>query len=168
MVSSLGFKLARLASGVALVLALALPLCSSQPSSAATAGQVSTRNIILAATAVTLGIVLYNNLEHKTVTQTTVVGHTSDGGAVYGDGRILYPGGVVVYASNDGIHMCAYFGVGVRCGAHAVGHPWRYEDSDDWHGKGLHKGWNKGEGNPHHEGGDGDDNDQGHGHGHQR
>ncbi len=135
---------------IALALVFAMAGACVQSSSAATAGQISTRNIVLAAAAVTVGIILYNNYEHHQVSQSTVVGHTGDGGVVYGDGRILYPGGVVVYASNDGVHLCAYYGVGVRCGPRALGHPWRYDDDDHWHGEGLHKGWNKGEGNPHH------------------
>ena len=131
--------------GVLVSLALAMMLLASaiQPGSAETAGQRSTRNIVLAATAVTLGIVLYESLEH-------------DGGVIYGDGRVLYPGGAVVYLSNDGVHLCAFYGTGVRCGARAEGHPWRYEDEDEWHGEGLHKGWDKGHGNPHHENGQGD------------
>lgn len=137
---------------VALLVAVAV-----YPSAAETAGQQSTRNIILAATAVTLGIVLYNNYEHKTVSSATIVGRTGDGGVVYGDGRMVYPGGVVVYASNDGIHLCAYYGVGARCGPRAYGYAWRYEGEKEWHGEGLHKGWNKGKGNPHHDQGD-DDN----------
>jgi len=126
-----------------------------EQSSAETSGQRSTRNIILAATAVTLGVVLYEEAHKSAITQVTVVGRTADGGIVYGDGRIVYPGGVVVYASNDGVHACAYFGAGVRCGLRVYGYPWRYADEDDWHGKGLHKGWYKGTGNPHH-GGDAD------------
>ncbi len=146
-------------SSVAIVVGLLIGLVSIHPSSAETAGQQSTRNIILAATAVTLGIVLYNNYQHKAVSSETVVGHTGDGGVVYGDGRMVYPGGVVVYASNDGIHLCAFYGAGARCGPRAYGYAWRYEGERDWHGEGLHKGWDKGKGNPHH-GQDGDDNHQ--------
>ena len=158
MFSSLNGRCVRAAAIVALAAATMLAGGPGQQSAAETAGQRSTRNIVLAATAVTLGIVLYENLEHRTVTHATVVGHTGDGGVVYGDGRVLYPGGAVVYLSNDGIHLCAYYGAGVRCGSRAEGHPWRYEDEDEWHGEGLHKGWYKGHGNKHH------DNDQGEDH----
>jgi hypothetical protein len=156
-ISSSILRPARAGVGVCLALVAVLLFAALQPGSAETAGQRSTRNIVLAATAVTLGIVLINNLEHKTVTHTTVVGHTDDGGVIYGDGRVLYPGGVVVYLSNDGVHLCAFYGEGARCGPRAEGHPWRYDDEDEWHGEGLHKGWYKGEGNPHHgdEGGNG-------------
>ena len=143
---------------IAFALVLVLAMACIQPGAAETAGQRSTRNIILAATAVTVGIILYNHYEHN-VAQNTVVGRTRDGGVVYGDGRILYPGGIIVYASNDGIHPCAYYGAGGRCGPHALGHPWHYEGDDQWHGEGLHKGWYKGKGNPHH-----DDADEDHDH----
>ena len=157
MIASLYGRSARAAIVLALALATTVFWGPAQPSSAETAGQRSTRNIVLAATAVTLGFVLYQSLEHKTVTHSTVVGHTDDGGVVYGDGRVLYPGGAVVYLSNDGVHLCAFYGAGVRCGPHAEGHPWRYEDEDGWHGEGLHKGWNKGHGNPHHDDDQGED-----------
>lgn len=158
MIASLCSRLARTALTLGL-LAAALTWGPAQPSVAETAGQRSTRNIVLAATAVTLGIVLYENLEHRTVTHTTVVGHTGDGGVVYGDGRVLYPGGTVVYLSNDGVHLCAFYGVDARCSPRAEGHPWRYDDEDNWHGEGLHKGWykDKDHGNPHHEDGQGND-----------
>jgi len=117
MFSSLNGRCVRAAAIVALAAATMLAGGPGQQSAAETAGQRSTRNIILAATAVTL-----------------------------------------VYLSNDGIHLCAYYGAGVRCGSRAEGHPWRYEDEDEWHGEGLHKGWYKGHGNKHH------DNDQGEDH----
>lgn len=151
MIASFSRQAARAPFMLVFLAAATLVMGSLQPSSAETAGQRSTRNIVLAATAVTLGLVLYENLEHRTVTHTTVVGHTGDGGVVYGDGRVLYPGGAVVYLSNDGVHLCAFYGVAARCGSRAEGHPWRYEDEDEWHGEGLHKGWNKDHGNPHHE-----------------
>jgi hypothetical protein len=148
------FSIQRVVRNVAIGVAASVLL--AQQGSAETSGQISTRNIILAATAVTLGVVLYEQSHKTAVTQATVMGHTADGGVVYGDGRIVYPGGVVVYASNDGVHLCAYFGAGARCGLHVYGYPWRYADQDEWHGKGLHKGWEKGTGNPHHDQGDQD------------
>jgi len=133
---------------IALALVFVLALSSIQAGSAETAGQRSTRNIILAATAVTLGIILYNNYQHKTVAHNTIVGRTADGGIVYADGRIVYPDGTVVYTSNDGRHLCDYDGDADDCGPHARGFPWRFEDEGQWHGK--HLGWNRGRGNPHH------------------
>jgi hypothetical protein len=87
-----------------------------RPVQAETAGQRSTRNIILAGIALTAGIILYNNYHHKQVAHNTVVGHTADGGTVYADGRIVYPNGTVVYTSNDGRQICRYDGYGVPCG----------------------------------------------------
>lgn len=145
---------------VALALVFTLALATIQPVSAETSGQRSTRNIILAATAVTLGIILYNNYVHKTRAYNTVVGRTADGGVVYADGRIVYPDGTVVYTSNDGRRRCSYSGYGVPCGTSARGYAWRYQDENEWHGRGLHKGWYKGRGNPHHD--QGNEDGQGH------
>jgi hypothetical protein len=111
------------------------------PAQAETAGQTSTRNIILAGVALTTAIILYNNYHHKQVAHDTVVGHTADGGTLYADGRIVYPNGTVVYTSNDGRSPCTYDGYGVPCGqgarAYRVAngydyndHP-RYVDNDD-------------------------------------
>lgn len=102
---------------VACALAASLFSATALRSSADTAGQVSTRNIILGGLAVAAGIIIYNNYEHKVAQANTVVGHTSDGGIVYGDGRIVYPssGNTVVYLSNNGQAPCSYTGVGVRC-----------------------------------------------------
>jgi hypothetical protein len=111
------------------------------PAQAETAGQTSTRNIILAGAALTAAIILYNNYHHKQVAHDTVVGRTADGGTIYADGRIVYPNGTVVYTSNDGRSPCTYDGYGVPCGqgarAYRVAngydyddHP-RYGDNDD-------------------------------------
>ncbi|MDQ6766336.1 MAG: hypothetical protein M3Z41_00775 [Candidatus Eremiobacteraeota bacterium] len=86
------------------------------PVHAETAGQRSTRNIILAGVALAAGIILYNNYHHKQVAHNTVVGRTSDGGTIYADGRIVYPDGTVVYTSNNGRQLCRYDGYGVPCG----------------------------------------------------
>ena len=140
---------------VALALACVMTFVALAPASAETAGQRSTRNIILGAAAVTLGVILYNNYVHKTREHNTVVGHTADGGTVYADGRIVYPDGTVVYTSNDGRHRCSYDGYMAPCGPRARGYAWRYDGDDYWHGEGLKKGWYKGRHNPHH---DNDDN----------
>lgn len=101
----------------ALVLAIIMVLgfSAARPVQAATAGQISTRNIILAGVALATAVILYNNYEHKQVAHNTVVGRTSDGGIVYADGRIVYPDGTVVYTSNDGRSRCSYDGYGVPC-----------------------------------------------------
>ena len=87
-----------------------------RPVQAETAGQRSTRNIILAGVALAAGIILYNNYHHKQVAHDTVVGRTSDGGIIFADGRIVYPDGTVVYTSNNGRTLCRYDGYGVPCG----------------------------------------------------
>jgi hypothetical protein len=100
------------------------------PAQAETAGQRSTRNIILAGVALTTAIILYNNYHHKQVAHDTVVGRTADGGTVYADGRIVYPNGTVVYTSNDGRSPCTYDGYGVPCGQGA--RPYRVARSYDY------------------------------------
>ena len=109
---------------------------------AETAGQRSTRNIILAGVALATAIILYNNYHHKQVAHNTVVGHTADGGTIYADGRIVYPDGTVVYTSNNGRTPCTYDGYGVPCGPYAQAYrvangygpgeqPVYYRDADD-------------------------------------
>jgi len=87
------------------------------PVSAETAGQTSTRNIALGALALAVGIVLYNNYEHKVAYANSVVGYTRDGGRVYGDGRIVYPNNIVAYSTNNGSQACTFDGAGVPCKA---------------------------------------------------
>lgn len=160
---------------LALAALMVLTSFISQPAQAETAGQRSTRNIILAGVALTTAIILYENYHHKQVAHDTIVGRTADGGVVYADGRIVYPNGTVVYTSNDGRSPCSYDGYGVPCGqavrAYRVArvydydghqrysdndHP-RYLDYDDrganrdrddraYQGRGNHYGWQKHDG----------------------
>jgi hypothetical protein len=88
---------------------------SVAPAFADTAGQISTRNIILGGLALTAGIILYNNYVHKTEYANSVVGYTADGGVVYGDGRIVWPNGPTVYVSNNGYQRCTFDGYGAAC-----------------------------------------------------
>jgi hypothetical protein len=116
---ALSFAVARNFRAALLVWTLVLSMVAgmTSPAPADTAGQVSTRNIILGAVALTAGIILYNNYEHKVAAANTVVGYTADGGVVYADGRIVYPnsGNIVVYASNNGSAPCTFIGPGVPC-----------------------------------------------------
>jgi hypothetical protein len=108
-----------------LVAALIISVLAGSVSQTRADGAASTRNIILGGLALTAGIILYNNYEHKLALANsaaqqanTVVGQTSDGGVIYGDGRVVYPnsGGIVVYLSNGGSHPCAFNGYYARCG----------------------------------------------------
>lgn len=85
------------------------------PVAAESSGQQSTRNIVLGALALAVGIVLYNNAQHKVTTANSVVGYTRDGGRVYGDGRIVYPNNITAFATNNGSQACSFNGVGVPC-----------------------------------------------------
>jgi hypothetical protein len=96
-------------------LVLSLLTASVTPTMGDTAGQISTRNIILGGLAVAAGIVLYNNYTHKVAYANSVVGYTRDGGVLYGDGRIVYPNGPTVYASNNGSQRCTFNRTGVPC-----------------------------------------------------
>lgn len=136
-----------------------------RPVQAETAGQRSTRNLILAGVAVVAGIILYNNYHHKQVAHNTVVGRTSDGGIIYGDGRIVYPDGTVVYTSNNGRTLCTYDGYGTPCGPSARGYrvargyeaeARRYnedEEGDNGGNHGHHYGWYKHQGHGNGNGG---------------
>jgi len=108
---------------------------------------------------------LYNNYEHKVIQANTVVGHTEDGGIIYGDGRIVYPntGYRVIYVSNNGKVPCTFIrGYGALCQpARLYGYfPHGYAPPC-WPPGHCKQYWKE------HEGEQGDDNDQGnHGHGH--
>ncbi len=102
-------------TAIALAMVMILGFSATRPTLAATSGQISTRNIILAGVALATAVVLYNNYHHKQVAANTVVGRTSDGGIVYADGHIVYPDRTVVYTSNDGRSRCSYDGYGVPC-----------------------------------------------------
>lgn len=135
-------------------LAFAFALVGMTRASSETAGQISTRNIILGAAVVTAAVVLYEDYHHA---PGTIVGRTQNGGVVYIDGRVVFPGGTVVFLSNDGRRLCDYYGDEDRCGLRARGFIWRHVGESEWHGEGLHRGWYQGHGNPHHD----QDNDGG-------
>ncbi|MBV8082658.1 MAG: hypothetical protein JOY86_06705 [Candidatus Eremiobacteraeota bacterium] len=163
-------RLTRPSRLLALVLAFALLAGVSVRSSAETAGQISTRNIILGAVAVAAGIIIYNNYVHRVAQSNTVVGYTADGGVVYGDGRVVYPnnGNVVAYLSNNGSTHCAFNGYGTRCApARLYAYfPQGYEPPC-WPPGHCKQYWkqHKGENEQGDENDQGHDNDQGHGHG---
>ena len=122
--STRSFSIPALLIAIALVASIALS--AVRPAVAETAGQASTRNIILGTVAAATAIILYNNYEHKKVAANTIVGRTRDGGIVYSDGRVVYPNGQVYYPSNDGRTVCAYDGSGPYCNQQARlyrGHP---------------------------------------------
>jgi hypothetical protein len=102
---------------IAAVLAMLIAVTAAgAPVNADTAGQTSTRNIILGGLAAAAAIVLYNNYHHKQVAANTVVGYTRDGGVVHADGRITYPDGTVLYSGTSNRQRCSYDGYGTPCG----------------------------------------------------
>jgi hypothetical protein len=111
------FSIPALLIAVALVASLAMS--AIRPAMAETAGQASTRNIILGSVAAITAIILYNNYQHKKAAANTIVGRTADGGIVYGNGQVVYPNGRVYYPSNDGRTACAYDGEGPYCNQNA-------------------------------------------------
>ena len=130
---------------VALALAALIAMSTfALPANAETAGQTSTRNLILAGLAATAAVILYNNYHHKYEAAHTAVGYTRDGGTVYADGRVVYPDGTTLYAGNQNGMRCSYAGYYTTCRGqvYAYGPP----------GRGHHYGWYK-----HH----GDQDDQG-------
>ena len=120
---------------LALAAALAMPFASAAPGQAETSGQASTRNIAIGAAVAAAGIILYNNVQHKNAAaaqENTIVGRTRDGGTVYGDGRIVYPNGSVLYASNGNGRVCSWRGDGERCGRNVNAyHPRAWKPAND-------------------------------------
>jgi hypothetical protein len=111
---------------LAIALVASIALSAARPAVAETAGQASTRNIVLGAVAAATAIILYNNYEHKKAAANTIVGRTANGGIVYSNGQVVYPNGQVYYPSNDGRTVCAYDGSGPYCNGQARlyrGHP---------------------------------------------
>jgi len=104
---------------IAIALVASFAMSAIRPAMAETAGQASTRNIILGSVAAITAIILYNNYQHKKAAANSVVGRTADGGIVYGNGQVVYPNGRVYYPSNDGRTACAYDGEGPYCDQHA-------------------------------------------------
>jgi len=135
------FSISALLIAIALVASLAMS--AIRPAMAETAGQASTRNIILGGVAAITAIVLYNNYEHKKAAANQIVGRTADGGIVYGNGQVVYPNGRVYYPSNDGRTACSYDGQGPYCNQNARlyhghrGHAYgRYKHDRDDQGQG--------------------------------
>src|ERR1700687_3725766 len=128
-------KISRLRVAAALVMALILSIAG--PVLAETAGQRSTRNIILGGVAAAVGIILYNNYHHKQVAHNTIVGYTRDGGTVYADGRIVYPDGSVLYTGTGNRQPGAWDGSRQYCGNTAMAYyPQTYQRGRGHHDKG--------------------------------
>ena len=125
----------------------------AMPANADTAGQTSTRNLILAGLAATAAVILYNNYHHKYVAAHTVVGYTRDGGTVYADGRVVYPDGTTLYTGNQNGQRCSYMGYYSQCAGrvYAYGPP----------GRGHHYGWYKHNGGQGDQGNNDDNDDNG-------
>src|SRR5438105_3896996 len=112
---------------IAMVLAVLIAISSlASPVSADTAGQRSTRTIILGGLAAAAAIILYNNYHHKQVAANTIVGYTRDGGVVHADGRITYPDGTVLYSGTGSRQRCTYDGYGTPCGQRTYAYRWYY------------------------------------------
>jgi len=139
---------------VAIALAAIIAMSTfALPANAETAGQKSTRNLILAGLAATAAVILYNNYHHKYEAAHTVVGYTRDGGTVYADGRVVYPDGTTLYTGNRDGTRCSYAGYYTPCTgqAYAYGPP----------GRGHHYGWYKHRGNQDGQGENDGDNEDG-------
>jgi hypothetical protein len=121
---------------IALALALVCSLFLGYQRPAAADGAASTRNILLGAAAVAAAIALSNS-GHTHVRFDAVVGNTDDGGVIYGDGRVRYPNGDVLYVSNGDGRPCGWAYGLPRCYRPVVYYPRYYHghrhDRDDWH-----------------------------------
>ncbi len=65
-------------------------------------GAASTRNIIIGIGALGAGIAIGSNVAHKKAQANAITGYTSDGAAVYSDGRVVIPNGQSYYPVNYG------------------------------------------------------------------
>lgn len=121
----------QLRSLIAAMLAVLIAISAfATPVAADTAGQRSTRTLILSGLAAAALIVLYNNYHHKQVAANTVVGYTRDGGTIHADGRITYPDGTVLYAGNANRQRCSYDGYGTPCGQRTYAYHGYYSDQN--------------------------------------
>ena len=139
---------------VAVLLAVLVAVSSlAMRANADTAGQTSTRNLILGGLAATAAVILYNNYHHKYMAAHTVVGYTRDGGTVYADGRVVYPDGSTLYTGNRDGQRCSYAGYYAPCSqnAYAYGPP----------GRGHHNGWRNHPRDRGNQGDQGNDDNQG-------
>lgn len=135
-------------SSIALTLVMTASLVAAPLARPAAASTGSTWTIIESAAALIGGIILYNNYMHKRQAANTVVGYTSNGGTVYGDGRIVMPNGAVIYPGPNGQYpwgQAAYYnpyatgytydyarsGIYDRTGRHRY-RAVRYRDADDY------------------------------------
>ena len=81
---------------------LALSVAFGTTAKPAAADQAAvTRNIILGAAAVAIGVTAAN-VAHKHAVANTVVGYTPDGSTVYQDGHVVSPNGQSYYPGNYG------------------------------------------------------------------
>lgn len=144
------FSKLAVATGTAAAVSAGALTASPKPAVAQSQGTINT---ILGAAAVIGGIILYNNYQHKKQAANAVVGYTANGGTVYGDGRIVMPNGQVFYPNAGGQYpwgQYAYY----NPNANPSGYQYDYQRSGRWdrthrHDNGLHKGWERGRGNPH-------------------
>ncbi|GAC1657447.1 MAG: hypothetical protein NVS4B3_23990 [Gemmatimonadaceae bacterium] len=141
---------------VAAIAILAFLFAFVAPAPARADKAAATRNIILGAAAIAAVIIISNNVRHKQIARDTVVGRTTDGGLVYGDGRVVYPNGDVLYTGNGDGRRCGYGGDdseewcgqdagtyyprGYNGGRHGDDNHWhhRHHDGDHHHDDGQH------------------------------
>jgi hypothetical protein len=140
------------ASGTAAMLSTGALATAPKAASAQSQGTINT---ILGAAALIGGVILYNNYVHKKQQANTVVGYTSNGGTVYGDGRVVMPNGATVYPNQNGQYpwgQYAYYSPNAnpnqyqydynRSGQYDRTHRhWNREAGR--HDNGLHRGWYK-------------------------
>jgi len=77
-------------------------IVTGSPPKPAVAQSQGTVNTIIGAAAVIGGIILYNNYVHRQQAANSIVGYTSNGGTIYGDGRIAMPNGRFYTPNSNG------------------------------------------------------------------
>lgn len=154
-------RLSKAAAALAIAGSLVASPLLARPAEASTG---STYTIIESALALIGGIILYNNYQHKKQAANRVVGYTRNGGAVYGDGRIVMPDGTTIYPGRNGQYSWGQY---AYYSPYANGYQYDYNrtgryDVTGRHDNGHHYGWRNGRGHGHGHGHDHDgDGDRG-------
>ncbi len=109
----------------------------------ARADSASTTAVLLGAAAAAAAIIISNNVRHKQAQANTPVGRTQDGGTVFGDGRVVYPNGDVLYTGNGNGRSCTYDGYGVPCNNQSgVYYPSGYNGATHGYNRDSDRGYN--------------------------
>ena len=92
----------KLVSKIAVTVVSAALLSTGALATAPKPASADTTSTLLIAGAAIGALVLFNDYQHKQQQNNTIVGYTSNGGTIYGDGRIVMPNGQTIYPNQNG------------------------------------------------------------------